>query len=131
MGGGHIVILNLMRSFWFLIAVLFPATGSGADQPAFRPLLFAAEGARKILEYDSSGQVVWEYPAEMARDVWRLPDGNTLFSYNLDYDSHKSDGVGGVTEVTRDKKVVFDFRTTGQVFSCQRLANGRTLIGAG
>jgi hypothetical protein len=119
-----------MHLFLFLLAALLPASASGADESTFRPLLFAAEGAGKILEYDAAGQVVWEYPAEMARDVWRLPGGNTLFCYNLDYDSRKSDGVSGVMEVTRGKKIVFDFRTTGQVFSCQRLAHGRTLIGA-
>ena len=73
-----------MRPSWFLLAALLPGSGSGAGESAFRPLLFAAEGARRILAYGSAGQVVWAYPAEMARDVWRLPDGNTLFCYNLD-----------------------------------------------
>jgi hypothetical protein len=119
-----------MRASRFLLAALLSASAFASDQPAFRPLLFAAEGVSKILEYDSAGKVVWEYPAEMARDAWRLPNGNTLFCYNLDYDSRRNDGVSGVMEVTRAGKVVFDFRTTGQVFSCQRLAQGQTLIGA-
>jgi hypothetical protein len=97
---------------------------------ALRPLLFAAEGSKKILEYDSAGRVIWDYPAEMSRDVWRLAGGNTLFCYNLNYDSKRDDNTSGVMEVTRGKKVVFDFKTTGQVFSCQRLADGNTLVGA-
>ncbi len=39
------------------------ATGSGE----FPPLLFAAEGAKKILRYGRDGAVVWEYPAERCR----------------------------------------------------------------
>jgi hypothetical protein len=120
----------MTRLPWLLLATFLPASASAAGDSTFRPLLFAAEGAKRILEYDSDGRVVWEYPAEMARDVWRLPNGNTLFCYNLDYDPRKSDGVSGVMEVTRAEKIVLDIRTTGQVFSCQRLPHGRTLIGA-
>ena len=50
--------------------------------------------------------------------------------HNNQYDSGKNDNPGGVMEVTPDKRIVFDFRTTGQVWSCQRLADGTTLIGA-
>jgi hypothetical protein len=96
----------------------------------FPPFLYAAEGAKKITEYGRDGKVVWEYPAEMARDVWRLANGNVLFCFNRDYDSQRNDGSGGVMEVSPDKKVVWQFSTTGQVWSCQRLADGNTLVGA-
>ncbi len=120
-----------MRCGFTLLSLLLAlAAGAQKQVDAFRPLLFAAEGSKKILEYDSAGRVVWEYPAEMSRDAWRLPGGNTLFCYNLNYDSKRDDNPSGVMEVTRDKKVVFDFKTTGQVFSCQRLADGNTLVGA-
>ncbi|HWH72423.1 MAG TPA: hypothetical protein VNT26_23885, partial [Candidatus Sulfotelmatobacter sp.] len=115
-------LLVLAGSFWLAQAVL------AADR--FPPLLYAAEGAQKILRYDSEGQVVWEYPAEMARDVWALPNQNVLFCFNRDYNSAKHDNPSGVLEVTPDKKVVFAFWTTGQVWSCQRLADGNTLVGA-
>ena len=36
----------------------------------------------------------------------------------------------GAMEVTPDKRVVFHFETTGQVWSCQRLTDGNTLVGA-
>jgi hypothetical protein len=113
-----------------LLIALVMSPSKAAAENAFRPLVFAAEGVQKIIEYDSSGRIVWDYPAEMARDVWRLENGNTLFCYNLAYDSRRHDGASGVMEVTRDRKVVFDFRTTGQVFSCQRLSGGGTLVGA-
>lgn len=103
---------------------------SPQGKPAFRPLIFAAEGAKKILLFAGDGSVSWEYPAEMSRDVWRLPNGNVLFCYNDQYDSGRHDNPSGVCEVTPEKKIVFQFRTTGQVWSCQRLADGNTLVGA-
>jgi hypothetical protein len=99
-------------------------------QDGFPPLLYAAEGANKIIRYGSDGNVAWEYPAEMARDVWALPNHNVLFCYNLQYDSGRHENSSGVIEVTPDKRVVFSFATTGQVWSCQRMTDGNTLVGA-
>ena len=96
----------------------------------FPPFLYAAEGVQKIIRYGSEGKVVWEYPAPMARDVWALPNGNVLFCFNRDYDAAKNDNPSGVMEITQDKRVVFSFSITGQVWSCQRLLNGNTMIGA-
>jgi hypothetical protein len=110
----------------FLCWPMRAAAGDGT----FPPLLYAAEGAKQIIEYDRDGKVVWEYPAEMSRDVWRLPNGNMLFCFNRDYDAQRNDGSSGVMEVSPDKTVVWQFATTGQVWSCQRLADGNTLVGA-
>lgn len=96
--------------------------------PGAPPLLFACEGLAKIVSYDADGRIAWEYPAEYSRDCWRLPNGNTLFCYNLKYGTPNN--PSGVREVTPDKRLVFDFTTTGQVWSCQRLADGTTLVGA-
>ncbi len=96
----------------------------------FPPLLYAAEGAGKVIRYGSDAKVVWQYPAEMARDVWALPNGDVLFCFNRNYDSANHDNASGVLEVSQDKKVVFAFSTTGQVWSCQRLLDGNTLVGA-
>jgi hypothetical protein len=103
---------------------------AGEHANKFPPFLYAAEGAQKIIRYGSDGNVAWEYPAEMARDVWALPNKNVLFCFNRDYDSAKHDSPSGVMEVTPDKKVVFSFSTTGQVWSCQRLLDGNTMVGA-
>jgi|GEM_PF-376286 len=97
--------------------------------PVAASFLYAAEGAKTVCIYDN-GKVTWEYPAEMCRDAWRLPNGNVLFAYNKDYNSRHNDNPSGVMEVTPEKKVVFHFQTTGQVWSCQRLADGNTLVGA-
>ncbi len=98
------------------------------DAGRFPALLFTSEAAQKIQRFDGSGRVAWEYPAETARDVWQLPNGNVLFPYSV------SNGVNnaetGVKEVTPEKKVVWQFKTHGQVYSCQRLPDGNTLVGA-
>ena len=109
------------------LALVSLLTCPAAESP---PFLYAAEGAKKILSYDRAGNVAWEYPAEMSRDAWRLPNGNVLFCYNDNYDGRKDDNPSGVMEVTPGKKVVFHFKTTGQVWASQRLANGNTLVGA-
>jgi len=109
---------------------LTQAAMAAGSSGVFRPCLFAAEGAEKVIRYDSEGKVAWEYPAPMSRDVWLLPNSNVLFCFNRGYDSAKHDNPSGVTEVTPDKRVVFSFSTTGQVWSCQRLPDGNTLVGA-
>lgn len=111
------------------VVLLLLASAALAAPDDGRRLLFACEGRHRIVEFGPDGGVVWEYPAEMARDVWRLPNGNTLFCYNDAYDGGNSN-PSGVMEVTPDKRVVFRFGTTGQVWSCQRLADGTTLVGA-
>jgi hypothetical protein len=115
--------------------LLVLAGGLWLMQPAmaddsFPPFLCAAEGAKKIIRYGAGGRVAWEYPAEMSRDVWALPNGNVLFCFNRDYDSGKHNNPSGVLEVSPDKVVVFSFCTTGQVWSCQRMMDGNTLVGA-
>jgi hypothetical protein len=100
--------------FAVLVGGLWLVQTVAADQLAkFPSLLYAAEGAQKILQFGPEGNVVWEYPAEMARDVWALPEGHVLFCFNRDYDSRRHDNPSGVMEVTQDKKVVFSFSTTG------------------
>lgn len=64
------------------------------------------------------GKPVWQYPAEQCNDLWVLPNGNFLFNTGH-----------GVKEVTRDRKVVFNYESKSEIFACQRLANGNTFIG--
>ena len=47
-----------------------------------------------------------------------LPGGNLLFNTGH-----------GVKEVTRDRKVVFHYDSSSEIYACQRLANGNTFIG--
>jgi len=111
-----------------LCAGAWLACADAVSADRFPPLLFTSEDSRKIVRFDETGAIVWDYPADTARDVWQLPDGNILFPYSI------SNGVNGaetgVMEVTRDKRVVWQFKTHGQVYSCQRMADGNTLVGA-
>lgn len=81
-----------------------------------------AAGDRRVLILSPAGEVLWEYPAKLTHDAWMLPNGNVLFA----------DGET-VTEVTREKKVVFQYRAEqqkgGATYACQRLENGRTVVG--
>jgi len=120
-----LIFLQLLTAGILLNVAAMAAEGEVREFP---PFLYAAEGANMILSYDSAGKVAWEYPANMSRDVWRLPNGNVLFCYNDHYDGGKNDNPSGVMEVTLEKKIVFHYRTTGQVWSCQRLTNGSTLV---
>ena len=46
------------------------------------------------------GKLVWQYPAENCNDLWVLSNGNFLFNTGK-----------RVKEVTRDKKVIFNYET--------------------
>ena len=90
-------------------------------------MLVHAEGHRfactdysqgKVFIVAADGKVEWEYPAKSCNDLWVLPNGNLLFNTGH-----------GVQEVTREKKVVFDYQSKSEIYACQRLANGNTFIG--
>ena len=72
----------------------------------------------KVFLVDGAGKVEWSYDAPHANDIWVLPNGNLLFNTGH-----------GAKEVTRDKKVVFAYESTSEVYACQRLPNGNTFIG--
>lgn len=72
----------------------------------------------KVFLVGKDGKVTWEYKTGPCNDLWVLPNGNLLFNTGH-----------GVQEVTRDKKVVFDYQSKSEVYACQRLANGNTFVG--
>ena len=112
-----------------LTGFLFAEEGKPATATRdFPPLLFTIENTKRIIRLDKTGSIVWEYPADTARDVWQLPNGNVLFPYSISNGANNAET--GAMEVTPDKKIVWKFATHGQVYSCQRMANGNTLIGA-
>jgi hypothetical protein len=73
--------------------------------------------AGKVFLVGADGKATWEYPAPNCTDLWALPNGNLLFTTGH-----------GVREVTRDKKVVFNYSSKSEIYACQRLADGRTFI---
>ena len=84
-----------------------------------RPIALADSGKNLIHILDSKGTILWQYPAVRPRDVWVLPNGNVLLT-------HRS----GVKEVTRDKRVVWQyaFPETSEIHACQPLADGSVMI---
>ena len=104
-----------------LIVVLCSLLSSAsAQEPAIsHPFVCTDYIQGKVFIVSAQGKVTWEYPAPHGCDVWALPNGNLLFSV----------GTGSVKEVTRDKKVVFSYEAKTEIFSCQRLPDGNTLIG--
>ncbi len=79
-------------------------------------------GETQIL--DATGKAIWTYPGS-TRDAWVLPSGNVLIAVS----KGKDFPGGGVVEVTRDLKRVFEFKgTQSEVNTAQALPNGNILL---
>ncbi len=107
------------------VLLTLAVSGLGAENSLMDGTPFGrilAAGDSRVMILGRSGEVVWEYPTKLTHDVWMLSGGNVLFA---DGDS--------VTEVTPEKKVVFQYRSAeqkgGGAYACQRLADGNTAIG--
>ncbi|HOX58157.1 MAG TPA: hypothetical protein P5205_14740 [Candidatus Paceibacterota bacterium] len=72
----------------------------------------------KVFLVAPDGKIEWEYQTKSCNDLWVLPNGNVLFNTGH-----------GVREVTRAKRIVFDYQSPSEIYACQRLANGNTFIG--
>jgi outer membrane protein assembly factor BamB len=99
-----------------LATTLLAATAKAEN--AGHPFACTDYSQGKVFIVTAEGKVEWEYDAKNCNDLWVLPNGNLLFNTGH-----------GVREVTRDKKVVFDYQSKSEIFACQRLENGNTFIG--
>jgi hypothetical protein len=73
---------------------------------------------------DEAGKVTWKYPRG-TRDGWVLPNGNVLLAVNKD----REFPGGAAIEVTREGKVVFQFKgTQSEVNTVQALEGGRVML---
>jgi hypothetical protein len=84
------------------------------------PILFSEHEHNRVAIMNASGEIVWEYSVPHPQDVWMLPNGNVLTTY-----------YQGVREVTRDKKVVWEYTTEkpNEIPNCQPLSDGNVMIG--
>ena len=103
--------------------VSWSAMAAEPDVPVIKgavrhPFVCSDSGSRKVLRFSAEGKLEWECPAGSTYDVWALPSGNLLFDLN-----------DGVVEVTPEKKIVLQYKAEGEVFCCQRLPDGNTLVG--
>ena len=82
--------------------------------------LGTSHSKRSIYIMSQTGRIVWSYPTPNPQDVWMLPNGNILTTH-----------LRGVKEITRDKKVVWEYTVEppNEVPTCQPLPNGRVMIG--
>ena len=102
-----------------------PAVAAEQKGPMFGKVdgqVFAA-GDNRVMILNPDGSVAWEHKtAGLPTDAWALANGNILVG----------DGVA-VTEVTREHKVVFHFKSASNkhdaTYGCQHLANGNILVG--
>jgi len=94
----------------------------GAEAPIQQgtphPFVCSDYSAGKVFIVSAEGKVEWEYPAPKCNDLWVLPNGNLLFTTGH-----------GVKELTREKKVVFEYQSKSEIYACQRLPDGNTFIG--
>ncbi|MCF7957228.1 MAG: hypothetical protein K9M57_02135 [Phycisphaerae bacterium] len=91
-----------------------------ADLPVQHSYLCSDIGAKRVFRISAAGQIVWEYPADQCTDAWLLENGHVLMSFTGE--------KRGVREVTEGKDVVWEYTTLSEVWGCQRLKNGNTLV---
>jgi len=89
-----------------------------ADEPIRHSFFIAGPTLTGII--DEEGEEAWNAGEPAARDGFVLPNGNVLIAWS-----------GEVKELTRDKKLVFQFKLSPEnreIGTVERLKNGRTLI---
>lgn len=116
----------ILRFAVALIALssLFLRPALAADPPIKHRLLLTeyGKGPNRFIELDADGKLVWEFEPPSTTVIFQvLPGGNILFGYGGQ--------PTGVREITSRGKTVFDYVSKSkQVFGCERLANGNTLV---
>jgi hypothetical protein len=109
------------------VAALVGMAFARADAPKelIKHSFFAAGTETYIL--DDDGKVVWRYP-QGTRDGWVLLNGNILLAVT----KNKEYPGGAAVEVTRDGKVVFEFKgTQSEVNTVQAVGDNILLTEAG
>jgi len=108
----------MIRTLLLLLASL---SLGAAEKPAGRSFLMLG-GLTQIM--DASGKVTWKYPAA-TRDGEALPNGNLLLTLS----KNKAYPGGAVVEVTRDQKVVWEYKgTQTEVNTAILLPNGNVML---
>ena len=110
-----------VRQIMFLLALTVTVSFVQGDDSVKITHAFLATGGETYLQ-NGDGNVVWSYP-KSTRDGWVLPNGNLLLAVS------KSNDGGSVIEVTREGKVVFEFKgSQSEVNTVQPLPNGNVLL---
>jgi len=107
----------------FFLAATLGAFAADPEPARITHSMFIAGSQTAIL--DGEGKVLWQYPGQ-TRDGFVLPNGNLLLAVsknNTDYPG------GAVIEITRDNKVLFEFKgTQSEVNTAQLLPSGNIML---
>ena len=104
-----------------LLLLLVSLTLGAAEKRAGRSFLMLG-GLTQIV--DASGKATWKYPAA-TRDGEVLPNGNLLLTLS----KNKAYPGGAVVEVTRDLKIVWEYKgTQSEVNTAVLLPNGNVML---
>ncbi len=104
------------------LAVVVSSFGADAGAPPITHSMFIAGSQTAILAGD--GKVLWQYPAA-TRDGFVLPNGNLLLAVS----KNQTYPGGAVLELTRENKVVFEYKgTQSEVNTAQALPNGNIML---
>jgi hypothetical protein len=81
-----------------------------------------ATGGGRVLLFDETGKILWQHKGANCSDIWMLENGHVL---HADNNVHEID--------PKTDKEVWSYKPPqqkgGGTFSCQRLANGNTMVG--
>jgi len=92
-----------------------------AAEPMKRTILIT--GAATLIA-DETGKALWTYP-HASRDGWVLENGNVLLALS----KSKTYPSGAVVEVTKEGKIVFEFKgSQSEVNTVQALGDGKILL---
>lgn len=109
-------VTSMLKGIAAALALFCCASGTRAQSGHAFACTDYSQG--KVFLVDRDGKVTWTYDAPSCNDLQVLPDGNLLFNTGH-----------GVKEVTREKKVVFQYDSKSEIYACQRLTNGLTFVG--
>ena len=114
-------VLAAIASLAALIGLPFRTRAE--DPPPRITHSFLATGGETSIR-DAQGKITWSVP-NPTRDGWVLPNGNIL----LTLAKSKDFPGGGVIEVERSGKILFEYKgTQSEVNTAQRLDNGNILV---
>ena len=114
--------MNRLFRHGICIASLLAISSTVAAAEPITHSFLATGGETRIVGGD--GKVLWRYPAS-TRDGWVLPSGNILLAVS----KSKDFPGGGVVEITRENKVVFEWKgTQSEVNTAQALPNGNIML---
>ncbi len=117
-------IVRAILVVMFLLPVAVASYGAEQETPPSQTIrhsfLCSDIGAERVFKISAGGKIEWEFPADQCTDAWMLPSGNILMSF--------TGKERGAREVNPDKTVVWEYKTSSEVWGCQRLPNGNTLV---